>query len=196
MGEFKTPFTRILSQDIKHIYSGFPQTVTLRYSSPYPTQEQLRQKEDSHDLKTSVLRFSEYDKSYGCLIPRAPAFRILSRHEIDSLVNRVSTPTVASRGLSNSSDKAVVNDTRSNYPKYLGLQKVEKGEMNEINSRVNRPTKISEIRKHQNITKLSDISVWMTSVSIEVSAIFKFAQLWYHRDLMKLRRTTTVVLCG
>jgi hypothetical protein len=71
----------------------------------------------------------------------------------------VSTPTVASRGLSNSSDKAVVSETRSNYPKYLGLQKVEKDGLEEITTRVNRPTKISEIRKHQNITKLSDISV-------------------------------------
>ena len=189
MGEFKTPFSRILSQDIKHIYSGFPQTVNLRYSSPYPTQEQLRQKEDSHDLKTSVLRFSEYDKSYGCLIPRAPAFRILSRHEIESLVNRVSTPTIASRGLSNSSDQAVVNDTRSNYPKYMGLQRVEKGEMDEINSRMNRPTKISEIRRHQNITKLSDISVWRNEWALwgDVTVIFEVQLLLMHRCEMQLR---------
>ena len=154
-----TPFNQIVSKDIKHIYSGFPQTMSLRFTPPYPTLEQIRQQEESNDLKTSVLRTSEYNESYGCLIPRAPAFRLLSRHEIDQMVNRVRTPTVASRGLANSSDKAVVNEKKSNYPKYLGLKKVKQPEMEEIVSRLNQPTKISEIRRHQIETKLAHVSI-------------------------------------
>ncbi|KAK3088544.1 hypothetical protein FSP39_020395 [Pinctada imbricata] len=159
MGEFVMPFNQIVSKDIKHIYSGFPQTVSLRFTPAFPTLEQMRQQDDSHNLKTSVLRISEYDESYGCMIPRAPAFRLLSRHEIDQSVNRLRTPTVASKGLANSSDKAVVNETRSNYPKYLGLKKVNKQEMDQIVSRLNQPTKISEIRRHQTETKLAHVSV-------------------------------------
>jgi len=158
-GEFKTPFNQILSKDIKHIYSGFPQTVSLRYTPPYPTQDQIRLKDEDQDLRTNVLRISEYNESYKCFVPRAPAFRILSRHEIDEMVTRLRTPTVASKGLSNTSEKEVVDEKKSNHPKYLGLKKVEKPEMDKITERLTKPTRISEIRKHQTETKLAEVSI-------------------------------------
>lgn len=158
MGEFQTSFNKILKRDIKHIYSGFPQSLNMRHSSVYPTIDQLRQKEESHDLKLGVLKYSEYDENYGCLIPRAPAFRNLSRHEIDSMISRLRQPTVASKRINNTSDTTVVLEKEKTNPQFLGMKR-EGTDLNEINARINRPTKISEIRNHQTKTKLADISI-------------------------------------
>ena len=56
--------------------------VEPRHSSEYPNMDQLRQRKDNQQLKNAVLRTSEYKSEYRCLIPRAPAFRIMSRHEV------------------------------------------------------------------------------------------------------------------
>lgn len=158
MGEFQTSFNKILKRDIKHIYSGFPQTLSLRYTSIYPTMDQLRQKEDSHDLKMGVLKYSEYDENYGCMIPRAPAFRNLSRYEIDAMVGRLRQPTTASKGINNTSDRNVILEKEKTNPQFLGIKR-EATDIGELNARINRPTKISEIRNHQTKTKLADVSV-------------------------------------
>ena len=158
MGEFQTSFNKILTRDIKHIYSGFPQTISLRYSSIYPTMDQLREKENSHNLKLGVLKLSEYDANYGCMIPRAPAFRNLSRHEVENVIQRLQTPTIASRGIKNTSDNNIVLEKEKTNPQFLGLKR-EGTNLGELNTRLNRPTKISEIRNHQTKTKLVDVSV-------------------------------------
>lgn len=158
MGEFQTSFNKILSRDIKHIYSGFPQTLMMRHSSIYPSQEQLRQKEDSHELKLGVLKYSEYDENYGCMIPRAPAFRNLSRYDFDDMVNRVRRPTIASKGINNTSDNTTMLQKEKTNPQFLGLNR-EATNVAEINARLTRPTKISQIRNHQTQTKLVDVSV-------------------------------------
>lgn len=158
MGEFQTSFNKILSRDIKHIYSGFPQTLMMRHSAIYPSLEQLRQKEDSHDLKLGVLKYSEYDENYGCMIPRAPAFRNLSRYEFDDMVNRVRKPTVASKGITNTSDNKTMIEKEKTNPQFLGLKR-EATDIEELNTRLNRPTKISQIRNHQTQTRLADVSV-------------------------------------
>lgn len=159
MGEFKMPFNTILTRDIKHIYSGFPQNIPLRYSNPFPTMEQMRLRAETQDLKSGVLRFSEYEEMYGCMIPRAPAFRSLSRHEIAEMVARLRKPTVASKGISNTSEYEIVRENDSANSKYRGKKKVSQDEMFDITKRISKPTTMSEIRRHQTETKLAEVSV-------------------------------------
>jgi len=162
MGEFQTPFNTIVTRDIKHIYSGFPNNVHLRYTPQYPTMEQLKIREENTELKAGVLRFSEYDEKYGCLIPRAPAFRTLSQQEIEEMVQRLQKPTIASKGICNTSDKNVVEHQDMHNPKYRGTRKVDAAEIPGITERLTRHTEISKIRKHQTATKLAQ----MTEISI------------------------------
>ncbi|OWF55741.1 hypothetical protein KP79_PYT03532 [Mizuhopecten yessoensis] len=159
MGEFKMAFNTIVTRDIKHIYSGFPQNIPMRYSNPYPTMAQMRLREENQDLKSGVLRFSDYDEMYGCLIPRAPAFRSLSRHEIEDMIERLRRPTLASKGICNTSDDNMVRENNSANPKYRGTKTVSEDELTGITQRLSKPTTISEIRRNQIKTKLADVSV-------------------------------------
>ena len=149
MGEFKTSFTSIISRDLKHIYSGFPQTMKYRHAAPYPTQDQIRMQEENKDLKKYVLKSSEFVSEYGCLIPRAPAFRILSRHDVDRVVTRLRQPTVASKGISHTSDTMMREQKEREHAKYLGLKSVGEREMTMIVDRLTQPTKSSRIREIQ-----------------------------------------------
>ncbi|XP_052790288.1 uncharacterized protein LOC128224484 isoform X2 [Mya arenaria] len=149
MGEFKTSFNSILRRDLKHIYSGFPQPLSYRHSNPYPTQEQLKMKEENTKLKAHVLKSSEFVPEYSCLIPRAPAFRILSRHDVNGLVQRLSTPTVASQGISNTSDKSMLQEKQKSNAKYLGLRNIDYREQTAITARLARPTHSSRQREFQ-----------------------------------------------
>lgn len=158
MGEFKTSFNSILSRDLKHIYSGFPQVLKYRHTAPYPTQEQLKLKEENNNLKTYVLKSSEFVPEYSCLIPRAPAFRILSRHEIDGVVSRLRTPTVASKGMANTSDKTMLEEKQKSHSKYLGLQKVGEREQTMIVDRMTRPTQSSRMREYQTRRQMTQMS--------------------------------------
>ncbi|XP_045209870.2 uncharacterized protein LOC123561505 [Mercenaria mercenaria] len=157
MGEFKTSFNSILSRDLKHIYSGFPQVLKYRHSAPYPTQEQLKLKEENNHLKTYVLKSSEFVPEYSCLIPRAPAFRILSRHEVDGVVTRLTTPTIASRGISLTSDKTMREEKEKSHSKYLGLQKIDEREQTMLTERMTRPTQSSRMREYQTRRQLTQI---------------------------------------
>ena len=164
MGEFKTSFTSILSRDLKHIYSGFPQTMKFRHSAPYPTQDQLRMQEENQELKSYVLKSSEFVPEYGCMIPRAPAFRILSRHDVDKMVTRLRAPTVASQGISHTSDTKMREQKERDHSKYMGLKSVGEREMTMIVDRLTQPTQSSRIREIQTLRsaqrrQMTDINV-------------------------------------
>ncbi|KAK3601046.1 hypothetical protein CHS0354_029271 [Potamilus streckersoni] len=160
MGEFKASFNSILNRDLKHIYSGQPKTFRFRHSNPYPTQEQLRIKEENKHLKTHVLKSSEFIQEYKCLIPRAPAFRVLSRYEIDGMVSRLTKPTVASQGISNTSEKSMREEKEKDHPTYLGTKKVTNIEMQAIMIRLTRPTKAAEIRSKQALFSRSKTDIF------------------------------------
>ncbi|KAH3795201.1 uncharacterized protein LOC127838106 isoform X2 [Dreissena polymorpha] len=157
MSEFKTSFTAILNRDLKHIYSGFPRTLTYRHSNPYPTQEQMRMKDESSKLKTYVLKSSEFVPEYSCLIPRAPAFRVLSRHHVDDLVVRLSQPTIASKGISLTSDHDTILRKHESNNKYLGLRSIDEREQTMITERVSRPTQSSRTREFQTRRQMTHI---------------------------------------
>merc|ERR1712241_600586 len=96
--------------------------------------------------KNAVLRTSEYNAGYKCLVPRAPAFGLLSRHDVDEIVARLTRPTVASQGISGASERNMVEEQAATHPKYLGLKDVSKEEADQITSRVSKPTRMSLIR--------------------------------------------------
>ncbi|XP_076454725.1 uncharacterized protein LOC143289581 [Babylonia areolata] len=144
---FSLTFSSILDNNIRHVYSGMPVQMSYRHSSEYPNMDQLRQRRENQQLKNFVLRTSEYQSDFNCLIPRAPAFRILSRHEVDDIVKRLQRETVASTRQDGASESRTVKEKEKNNPKYLGLKKVSQAEIEEITERVNKPTKMSTIRE-------------------------------------------------
>ncbi|GFR79366.1 hypothetical protein ElyMa_002286900 [Elysia marginata] len=70
----------------------------------------------------------------------------MSRHEIEEVVARLTKPTIASKGVMGTSEREMVRSQANNHPKYLGLKQVSDAEMEEIVSRVNKPTRMSLIR--------------------------------------------------
>ncbi|KAL4218920.1 hypothetical protein ACF0H5_021507 [Mactra antiquata] len=158
MGEFKTSFNSILNRDLKHIYSGFPQVLKYRHSAPYPTQEQLKIQEENNVLKTYVLKSSEFVPEYKCMIPRAPAFRVLSRHEINGVVSRLTKPTVASQGISRTSDNSMLEEKQKQHAKFLGIQRIDTREQTMLVERMTRPTQSSRMREYQTRRQLTTIN--------------------------------------
>ncbi|KAK7505051.1 hypothetical protein BaRGS_00003621 [Batillaria attramentaria] len=147
---FSLTFRGILDNNIRHVYSGMPVQMSYRHSTEYPNMDQLRQRRENQQLKDYVLRTSEYQSDYQCLIPRAPAFRLLSRHEVDEIVQRVGRPTASAtpRAGATSDNRAMQQKEKSN-PKYMGLRKVSREEMDEIVQRLCRPTTMSTIREQR-----------------------------------------------
>jgi len=156
---FSLTFHEILDNNIRHVYSGIPLNLTYRHSSEYPNMDQLRQSRANQMMKNAVLRTSEYNAGYKCLVPRAPAFRLLSRHDVDEIVARLTRPTVASQGISGTSERNMVEEQAATHPKYMGLKDVSKEEAEQITSRVSKPTRMSLIRDRslQNSTDMPEV---------------------------------------
>lgn len=150
---FSLTFHGILDGNIRNVYSGLPMKLTYRHSSEYPNMDQLRQSRSNQMLKNNVLRTSEYKEEYKCLIPRAPAFRLLSRHEVDDMVFRLTKPTIASQGVHGTSEKEMVKEKTASNPKYMGLNQVTSEEAEAITDRVNKPTRMSIIRDRSTMSQ-------------------------------------------
>lgn len=156
MCEFTASFPAIVNRDIRHIYSGFPDIRPIaRHATPFPTVEQMQHKREAHLLKTAVLRTSRFDDiAKPHYIPRAPAFRAFPVNDIRPITARLVKPTVASfvkRSDSDlhdnySSNYKAIQHAKVKFPKFLGLRKVDEGELKSILVNVTRPTKISDIR--------------------------------------------------
>ncbi|KAK7094650.1 uncharacterized protein [Littorina saxatilis] len=157
---FSLTFNSILDNNIRHVYAGKPAQMSYRHSSEYPNMDQLRQRRENQQLKDYVLRTSEYQSDYNCLMPRAPAFRLLSRQEVDDIVTRLQRDTVASTRQDGTSDEKAVQDKQKSNPKYLGLKKVSQEEMDEITQRLCKPTKMALIRERrpQHIAPMPEVS--------------------------------------
>jgi len=146
---FSLTFNSILNNNIRHVYSGKPVQMSYRHSSEYPNMDQLRQKRENQHLKDYVLRTSEYQEGYNCMIPKAPAFRLLSRHEVDDITTRLRKSTVATQRQDGATEEKMLQDKAKAHPKYLGLKKVSQAELDEITERLQRPTQTAAIRDHQ-----------------------------------------------
>ncbi|XP_071096390.1 uncharacterized protein [Haliotis cracherodii] len=135
---FSLSLQTILDSNIRHIYSGKPMNMAYRHSKEYPNMDQLRQQKDNQYLKDYVLRVSEYRADYHCLVPRAPAFRILSRHEVDDIVERLHQP------------RSRKEDKDDQNPQGQGEKQVSKEEMEAITERLyGNVTKATTVRVNQ-----------------------------------------------
>lgn len=155
MSEFATPFPSILSSGLRNIYSGRPTRVLYRACDP--TMDQLRLKEQLHDMKLDVLRTSDFKNNSNSCLSKAPAYRVFSRSEMNETIERLRKPTVASLGLSNTSDFNTMARMQKDNPRYMGKQKVEQEEMRAILRRLNKSTKMSDIRRSQVCGELTNI---------------------------------------
>ncbi|OWF55740.1 hypothetical protein KP79_PYT03531 [Mizuhopecten yessoensis] len=174
MSEFTSSFPAIVNRDIRHIYSGFPDFKPIaRHAKPFPTVEQLRQKQAAHLLKTAVLRTSKYDDNIKKpqYIPRAPAFRAFPANELRPITARLVKPTVASAVKRTKSDLEddftsnfkAIQHAKVRFPKFMGLRKVDEGELQVILLHVSRPTKISDIRARVNNRQMATVKAIETA---------------------------------
>ena len=90
---FCTAYDDIVRQDLRHIYSGYPQG-GIKYRSPIYHQgisfyDRIREQRKRPRVNYFPRKHLEYLESYDICIPRAPAFRSLSKSEIDNLVYRL-----------------------------------------------------------------------------------------------------------
>lgn len=139
---FNLTYHNILNNNIRHVYYGKPLSLHYRQSSEYPNMDQLRKRREDQLLKNYVLRMSEYWSDYHCLIPRASAFRVLSRHLVDDIVKRLyePPPTNTSRSI-----EARKSREKGSEVKRKTLSREQR---DEVFKRVLRPTAISTIREH------------------------------------------------
>lgn len=92
--EFRTSYKDIFSRDLRHIYSGFPSDI--EYRAPTPDHDGLSLFDRIHEAKTRTrtprepLRCYEFLPRYGAVMPSAPAFRRISRKQLQNLINRLS----------------------------------------------------------------------------------------------------------
>lgn len=188
MSEFTSSFPSIVHRDIRHIYSGFPDIKPIsRHGKSFPTAEQLRQKRESHLLKTAILRRSKFDDTIKkpLYIPRAPAFRVIPEHDLRPITARLVKPTVASTVKRTKSDLEdtfssnfkAIQDAKVKFPKFMGLRKVDEGELKDILMKVSRPTKISDIRARVNNRQMVPVVAIETSRKEVYSSRFKRGQL-------------------
>ena len=135
----------MLKNDIKHTYYGRPMSLEYRAGSEYPTLEQIRRSQEDRALKQRILR-GKTTTYRNYTIPAAPAFRVLSRYDVDTIIDRVRKPTVASNGSSESADERCMADRRRSAPKYMGLRRIETAEQVDITERLSAPTHTSKLR--------------------------------------------------
>lgn len=99
---FAITYYSLSKNNIRNLYSGLPADMKWRtYSSEKSILPRQRinehiKKSEPHDKLLSE-RYSEYDADNNIRIPRAPAFRSLSRSRVDEIVFRLSQPTVSKR---------------------------------------------------------------------------------------------------
>ena len=136
----------MLKNDIKHTYYGRPITMAFRGGSEYPNSEQMRRSQENRDLKQRVLKgkTSVY-RNYS--IPAAPAFRVLSRHDVEGITERLRRSTVANDGPEESADDRQMDGVRRGGPKFLGLRRFKADiEQDDVTQRLCTMTHMARLR--------------------------------------------------
>lgn len=92
---FSSAYYDILSRDIRNVYGGVPPSEirfrTTNYHLGIDFYERLRDQRTRSTIRLYPRKYMEYLESYRICIPRAPAFRNLSKSEIDTMVNRLNS---------------------------------------------------------------------------------------------------------
>lgn len=134
---FSLTYQSILDHNIRHIYSGKPAEVSYHHS-PQVTRNSgaVRQTQENPLKRSYILRTSEFESRFHCFVPRAPAFRVLSRHEVDNIVGRLQSAKTTSPETKDSS-KGQLRKSKT----------VSSEELKNIVERLRKPTQMSIIRE-------------------------------------------------
>lgn len=148
MAAFCTTFHSMLKHDIKHTYYGKPISMTFR-GNEYPNLDQMRKSMEERDMKQRVLRGkTTVYRNYS--IPAAPAFRLLSRHEVDDIIVRLRKSTIASDGPEASADERQMAKIRRENPKFAGQKKVKPEDLGDIDNRLCSMNHMARLRAERN----------------------------------------------
>ena len=187
---FSVSYHHLADRNIRNLYGGLPQDIRFRVMTSFPKSITATQRIKEQQTRMAPIdkfyqrRYYEYDTENNIRLPRAPAFRQLSRDRIDDMVNRLSKPTVSKRH--RASDicerelKRYINETCPNclvrapsapptkYPMFSGnidsarsFQGSRK-DMDELTNRLLTPTVTSNIRNRMrclhdwNVTEIHD----------------------------------------
>ena len=95
---FNVTYHRLAEYNIRNLYGGLPREIPFRQAAyPLPVTSAQRHREQLLIPQRHYdEQFYDYNKTFDIRLPRAPAFRILSREKVDSIVRRLSQPTVSS----------------------------------------------------------------------------------------------------
>lgn len=90
---FCTSYYDIVNRDLRNIHGGFPPSDikfrTTIYHRGIDIYDRLRDQRTRPNIRFYPRKHLEYLEPYDICIPKAPAFRILSKEEIDKLVYRL-----------------------------------------------------------------------------------------------------------
>ncbi|XP_063423174.1 uncharacterized protein LOC134707392 [Mytilus trossulus] len=128
MGDnFHVTHRYVLDNDVRYMYSGSP--LSMMYRNPdYPNFDMLRLKRENTSFRRNILQ-NQMNGTF--LVPRNPALRSFSRHDVSGMVNRLQRTTIARVGVSEENlDKLrcrddVMEPDKSGYASYRKLPKAQ-----------------------------------------------------------------------
>ncbi|XP_045198152.1 uncharacterized protein LOC123552504 [Mercenaria mercenaria] len=152
---FVVTYHSLSKHNIRNLYGGLPAEIKWRTSANekaiVPAQrihEQMK-KSAPHE-KFLNERYFEYDHENEIRIPRAPAFRRLSRESVDEIVLRLSQPTVSKRRrASDICEREMRRSFIESCRKCRAVSarpKASRREADEITERISLPTVTSNVR--------------------------------------------------
>lgn len=151
MMAFSTTHQRILDSNIRHLYSGLPTEKRLRKPGfKHILDPVARAREDQNRTFRRFLdKYLEYNQEYDIEIPRAPAFRLVTRQQADDIVARVSRPTTScklKRDICPREHRRQLKDLCADCELNTISRPVSRRQLSEINRRLMTPTIATNVR--------------------------------------------------
>lgn len=152
---FIVTYQNLSKNNIRNIYSGFPADIKWRSTTD---KKAIVPEQRIHEQLIRITphqkflneRYLEYDPENNIRIPRAPAFRRLSRDQVDQIVLRLSEPTVSRRRRASDICEREVKrsfiETCRKCRAVSARSNVSKQKMEEITQRVSLPTVTTNVR--------------------------------------------------
>lgn len=90
---FCTTYNTILDNNLKYIYTGVSDTRNLKAPFHFPVIHSQKQTSTSKQSTRGL----EYSHEHNLYIPKAPAFQVLSKENVDKIVERVYRPRTSQK---------------------------------------------------------------------------------------------------
>lgn len=145
---FHVTYKYILNNDIRYMYSGYPEIYTGRREPDYPNFDMLRLARESSNLKQKTLKVSRFSDQDPFMLPRAPAFRDVNNKKVDKIVHRLLKPRISQIGVT-SDDRRCVSQLREPLKKeaYPSYRSMSPEDVKKVSSRLyNTHTHMSKIK--------------------------------------------------